>query len=207
VQTRSTGWLKRAFDLGVAVPAAIATLPITIGLTAWASVMYRTTPLFTQPRLGQGGASFNFWKVRTLPRHAPDTADKYQLNALKLSRFAQFIRYRHLDEFPQLLLVLSGKMSLVGPRPEMPTLSESFDQRFVAERLAVPPGCTGLWQVSVDSRGLIGEAPEWDRYYVNNRTLRLDMWICYRTVLMILRSRFVTSLDEIPRWTGAALAA
>jgi lipopolysaccharide/colanic/teichoic acid biosynthesis glycosyltransferase len=103
-------------------------------------------------------------------------------------------------------LVIAGKMTLVGPRPEMPTLSASFDQGFVTERLAVKPGCTGLWQVSKASRGLIGEAPEWDRHYVEHGTVRLDLWIMYRTVLMMAKLREVESLSDIPRWTGAAVA-
>jgi lipopolysaccharide/colanic/teichoic acid biosynthesis glycosyltransferase len=139
-----------------------------------------------------------------LPRIAPDTADKYQLRAMDLPRFAQIVRGHHLDELPQLWLVIAGRMTLVGPRPEMPTLSASFDQQFVAERVSIKPGCTGLWQVSKGSRGLIGESPEWDRHYVEHGTVRLDLWIMYRTVLMMAKLREVALLSQIPRWTGAA---
>ncbi len=117
------------------------------------------------------------------------------------------LRGHHLDELPQLWLVIAGKMTLVGPRPEMPTLSASFDPEFVAERWRCKPGCTGLWQVSKGSRGLIGESPEWDRHYVDHATLRLDLWIMFRTVLMMAKLREVQQLSDIPRWTGAALAA
>lgn len=204
VPTRRISFSKRLFDLSVAVPAAIVTLPVTATLAAITSIRYRQSPLFTQPRLGHGGQEFKFWKIRSLPRFAPDTADKYQLQALDLPKFSQVIRTRHLDELPQLWLVISGKMSLIGPRPEMPTLSASFDQDFVAKRLSVRPGCTGLWQVSRGSRGLIGESPEWDLHYVENATLRLDLWISYRTVLMMTKLQEVESLSNIPRWTGAA---
>ncbi len=182
VPQRRTPVRKRLFDLAIAVPAAVLTLPVALGLGALSMVRYRQSPLFTQPRLGHGGKAFRFWKIRTLPRVAPEAADKYQLAALDLPKFARVVRYRHLDEFPQLWLVITGKMSLVGPRPEMPTLSASFDQGFVAERLTVKPGCTGLWQVSTSARHLIGEAPEFDLHYVRNWTLRLDMWIAYRTI-------------------------
>ena len=101
------------------------------------------------------------------------------------------LRGHHLDELPQLWLVIAGKMTLVGPRPEMPTLSASFDREFVADRVSVKPGCTGLWQVSQGSRGLIGESPEWDRHYVEHATLRLDLWIMFRTVLMMAKLREV----------------
>ncbi len=204
VPARRISFVKRVVDLSVAVPASILSFPVMAILAAITAVRYRQSPFFTQPRLGHGGQEFKFWKIRSLPRFAPDTADKYQLQALDLPKFSQVIRTRHLDELPQLWLVISGKMSLIGPRPEMPTLSASFDQDFVAQRLSVRPGCTGLWQVSRGSRGLIGESPEWDRHYVEHATLRLDLWIAYRTMLMVTKLHEVESLNEIPRWTGAA---
>jgi lipopolysaccharide/colanic/teichoic acid biosynthesis glycosyltransferase len=88
----------------------------------------------------------------------------------------------------------------------MPTLSASFDQQFVAERVSVKPGCTGLWQVSKGSRGLIGESPEWDQHYVEHGTVRLDLWVMYRTVLMMAKLSEVKQLSAIPRWTGAAVS-
>lgn len=204
VATTESSALKRAMDVTVALPAALLSLPLVGALCATSAIMLRSNPLFTQPRLGAGGETFKFWKIRSLPAVAPDAADKYQLRNLEMPRFSHVVRHRHLDELPQLWQVVSGQMSLVGPRPEMPTLSASFDQDFVAERLTVKPGLTGLWQVSIASRGLIGESPEWDLHYVRNRTLRLDVWICYRTALMMTKFSEVQSLDDIPRWTGAA---
>ena len=89
VAKRRTPVRKRLFDLTIAIPAALLTLPITLGLGAMSMVRYRQSPVFTQPRLGHGGKVFKFWKIRTLPRCAPDTADKYQLNALDLPKFAR----------------------------------------------------------------------------------------------------------------------
>jgi lipopolysaccharide/colanic/teichoic acid biosynthesis glycosyltransferase len=195
---------KRAVDLAIAIPATIITLPIVLLFAAISFALYHETPFFRQPRLGHGGKEFTFWKIRTLPSIAPDTADKYQLRSMELPRFANVLRGHHLDELPQLWLVIAGKMTLVGPRPEMPTLSASFDQNFVAARVSVKPGCTGLWQVSQGSRGLIGESPEWDTHYVEHATLRLDLWIMFRTVLMMVKLREVQSLSDIPRWTDAA---
>lgn len=195
---------KRLFDVTIAAPAALLTLPVTAALAAWSLARYRVNPIFNQPRLGRGGKVYEFCKIRSLPTIAPDTADKYQLETLPLSRFARIVRYRHLDELPQLFLVLSGKMSLVGPRPEMPTLAQSFDGDFVDERLSVLPGCTGLWQVSTSARRLIGENPEFDLHYVRNWTLRLDAWVLYRTVLAMGFANEIASIDDIPRWTGAA---
>jgi lipopolysaccharide/colanic/teichoic acid biosynthesis glycosyltransferase len=204
VPVQRIGVGKRALDLVIAIPAAIITLPIVLVFAAISFALYRETPFFRQPRLGHGGREFTFWKIRTLPSIAPDTADKYQLRSIELPRFANVLRGHHLDELPQLWLVIAGKMTLVGPRPEMPTLSNSFDPDFVARRVSVKPGCTGLWQVSHGSRGLIGESPEWDTFYVEHATLRLDLWIMFRTLLMMVKLREVHSLSDIPRWTGAA---
>lgn len=206
VPTRSISLPKRLVDLAIAIPLAVLTLPVTLILAAVSMLIYSESPFFRQARLGHGGREFGFLKIRTLPRIVPDSADKYQLQQLDIPRFARVLRSHHLDELPQLWLVVAGKMTLVGPRPEMPTLSASFDKAFVAERLAVRPGLTGLWQVSKASRGLIGESPEWDRHYVRNATLRLDLWIMFRTVLMMVGLREVANLSDIPGWTGAAVA-
>ena len=203
VPTRRISIGKRVLDLVISIPAAIMTLPVVLLFATVSWALYRETPLFRQPRLGHGGKEFTFWKIRTLPSIAPDTADKYQLRSIALPRFARVMRAHHLDELPQLWLVIAGKMTLVGPRPEMPTLSASFDRGFVATRVSVKPGCTGLWQISQASRGLIGESPEWDAHYVRHATLRLDLWIMFRTVLMMIKLREVERLSDIPRWTGA----
>jgi lipopolysaccharide/colanic/teichoic acid biosynthesis glycosyltransferase len=195
---------KRMFDVAVALPAALVLTPVMVALGAASSLCYRESPTFTQERLGAGGRTFKFWKIRTLPRIVPDTADKYQLRSLELPRFARVLRRRHLDELPQLWQVVAGQMSLVGPRPEMPTLSATFDPDFVADRLSVRPGLTGLWQISIAARGLIGEAEEWDRHYIEHYTLRLDLWIAMRTWHAMVRLEEISDLAEIPRWTGAA---
>jgi lipopolysaccharide/colanic/teichoic acid biosynthesis glycosyltransferase len=205
VPARRIGVGKRMLDLALAIPAALITLPIVLVLAAISFALYREMPFFRQPRVGHGGKEFTFWKIRTLPSIAPDTADKYQLRSMELPKFANVLRAHHLDELPQLWLVIAGKMTLVGPRPEMPTLSASFDQQFVAKRVSVKPGCTGLWQISRGSRGLIGESPEWDTHYVEHATVRLDLWIMFGTVLMMAKLREVTALSDIPRWTGAAV--
>lgn len=196
--------MKRAIDVVVGAVLAVVTLPVVVLLLVGSTVQFRAAPLFVQSRLGLDGRAFRFMKVRTLPRSAPVDADKYALAGVPLGRWGRVLRRRHLDELPQLWLVVTGQMSLVGPRPEMPRLAATFDPDFVAERCAVRPGCTGLWQVSVDVARLIGEAPEYDLHYVRHRTLRLDAWIVGRTVASMFGSAKITSLHDIPRWTGAA---
>jgi len=96
-------------------------------------------------------------------------------------------------------------MSLVGPRPEMPAVAAQADGGFVAERLAVRPGCTGLWQISTGSDRLIHESPEYDLFYVRNWTVRLDIWVLLRTVSEVLGGTSIGSVNEIPAWALAEI--
>ena len=91
-------------------------------------------------------------------------------------------------------------MSLVGPRPEMPRLAATFDPDFVAARMTVKPGCTGLWQISTASAGLIGESPEYDLLYVQSKSIRLDVWVAIRTVTATLGGALLASINDVPGW-------
>jgi lipopolysaccharide/colanic/teichoic acid biosynthesis glycosyltransferase len=192
---------KRALDLILAVPLAIVWTPI-IGLLALGSaVSLRSWPFFTQPRVGHRGAHFRFIKVRTFPRSTPVQADKYALASITTTRFGRFLRRTHLDELPQIYLVCLGSMSLVGPRPEMPDLSERFDPEFARERTRVRPGCTGMWQVSPDAGRLIAEAPEHDLAYLETATCALDLRVLWQTSFgQLSRSQ------RARRWTNALVA-
>lgn len=116
------------------------------------------------------------------------------------SRLARFLRRTHLDELPQLLLVPFGTMSLVGPRPKMPDAYEPVDPGYRATRLRVRQGCTGLWQIGPDTDRLPDEAPEYDAFYVEQATLRLDLWILWRTVLCMTKIGRPVPLERIPQW-------
>ena len=173
---------KRAFDLVVALPLAVLTLPLLALLLAGSAVVFRANPLFTQDRLGRGGSMFRFLKIRSLAPSVPSSIDKYALAQQPLSRWGGFIRSTHLDELPQLWLVVSGAMSLVGPRPELPEIAAGFDPEFVHRRTLVRPGVTGLWQTSQAVVGLIGEAPEFDDLYLARASARLDLRVVIQTI-------------------------
>jgi lipopolysaccharide/colanic/teichoic acid biosynthesis glycosyltransferase len=191
---------KRIFDLAIALPLAIASLPLVVILAIGSAISFRAWPIFTQIRLGHHGKEFRFVKIRSLPVDAPATADKYELAEVQNTAFGRFLRKFHLDELPQLWLVAWGTMSLVGPRPEMPALAATFDPDFVAKRTTVKPGCTGLWQISDASAGLIGEDPQYDTFYVTNPSLRLDLWLLARTSIDVLGGPPLTSIDDLPEW-------
>lgn len=178
----ATSAAKRWFDVAVALPLAVVSLPVLVALLAVSAVVFRANPLFAQDRLGRNGALFRFLKIRSLAPSVPVAIDKYALAEQPLSRWGRFIRSSHLDELPQLWLVVSGAMSLVGPRPELPEIAAGFDPAFVHRRTLVRPGVTGLWQTSRAVVGLIGEAPEFDDLYLARASARLDLRVLIQTV-------------------------
>jgi lipopolysaccharide/colanic/teichoic acid biosynthesis glycosyltransferase len=178
---------------------SIVTLPIVALLAVGSAVSFRAWPLFVQNRLGRDGRPFCFIKLCSLPTDTPIYADKFTIATITNTRWGRFLRSSHLDELPQCWLVVTGHMSLVGPRPEMRALAATFDTAFMEERLALRPGITGPWQVSTASAGLIGGAPEFDRLYLAHAGPRLDAWVLLRTIGGLVGLRPLP-LERFPRW-------
>ena len=191
--------MKRSIDVVVGTVLAVLSLPIVLVLAAVSAVNLRAWPFFVQTRIGAGGVPFRLVKLRTLPVSTNHYADKRAIESIPLTWVSRSLRRTHLDELPQLLLVPIGRMSLVGPRPEMRFLHEEMPASFARRRTEVRPGCTGLWQIGHECGGLIVEAPEYDLYYVHNRSLLLDLWIVWRTATMTIHHRTV-SLADVPAW-------
>ena len=192
---------KRALDLTIGLLLALLALPTILLAAAGSAIAFRAWPFFMQDRIGRDGERFRFVKIRTLPPVTDPYADKYSIDGLRLPRIARLLRRLHLDELPQLWLVVTGRMSLVGPRPEMPELHADMAPEFAAARTQVRPGCTGLWQISEGVTGLIHEHPDYDRYYLRHQNLRLDVWIMTRTIRVMLLGNRRIRLDEVPSWT------
>jgi lipopolysaccharide/colanic/teichoic acid biosynthesis glycosyltransferase len=193
---------KRLVDLTLGMVVAVLALPVIGVLAIGAAVSLRAWPFFVQPRLGRASRVFRMVKIRTLPPSTPPSMDKYFVRQVETTRFGRLLRMTHLDELPQLLLIPGGRMSLVGPRPEMPELAGTIDPGFMAARTAIRPGCTGLWQVSADAGKLIAESPEYDLFYLRRGGLRLDLWILWRTIWSFLPwTRRIGSCEDVPAWT------
>jgi lipopolysaccharide/colanic/teichoic acid biosynthesis glycosyltransferase len=195
--------VKRLVDVVVGSLLAVLSAPIVLITAVVVALSLRTWPVFMHERVGRGGRPFKFIKLRTLPRYAPKYASKYQVTRLPVPRACRWLRAMHLDELPQLWLVVTGRMSLVGPRPEMAFLLQQMDQDFVRRRTNVRPGCTGLWQISSASQGLIGEHPEYDDFYLRHQSLGLDAWILARTALVLVRGprgKVVLSAGDLAKW-------
>jgi lipopolysaccharide/colanic/teichoic acid biosynthesis glycosyltransferase len=197
---------KRALDLVLASILLLVTLPIMIVAAVGSALVLRTSPFFVQRRTGLDGRSFRFLKIRTLPKSTPAYLLKDELCTDQIPTFCRGLRRMHFDELPQLLLVLVGKMSLVGPRPEMVEFHDRLDPEFAAARTSVLPGCTGLWQIGAGCTGLIGDSPEYDRFYLRHQGIRLDLWILGQTTRMMLGNGRLVHLDDVPEWAAPEVA-
>lgn len=193
---------RRALDVLLSGTLLILVIPVIVVSVVASAVALRARPFFTQDRVGRHGHLFRFIKVRTLPVHVPGYIDKHQLDIDQLPAVCRLMRRLHVDELPQLYLVLRGRMSLVGPRPELACLHDQLPASFAQLRTSVAPGCTGLWQISESCTDLIGSAPEYDRFYLEHRSWRLDLYVLVRTALKMVGIGRTITLDDIPRWAA-----
>jgi exopolysaccharide biosynthesis polyprenyl glycosylphosphotransferase len=201
--TDPRGWqfaLKHALDRGFAALALIALAPLMLLIAIGVRISSPGTVLFRQRRVGRDGHVFDLVKFRTM-RDARDE-DEFDLpdgcapggveGEDRRTRFGQWLRRGSLDELPQLINVLRGDMSLVGPRPERPEFVERFavEVNRYQQRHRVKSGITGWAQVhGLRGQTSIDDRVEWDNYYIQNWSLRLDLRIIALTVAEILRFR------------------
>ena len=177
----------------------VLALPVIVLLALALAIDLRAWPFFLQQRVGQGGETIRFLKLRTLPPDTPAYALKHDID-MSLSPLRGFLRRQHLDELPQLIHVITGRLSLVGPRPRMPDAHEPVDPFYARRRVTVPQGCTGLWQIGAGVDMLPSESPEYDLFYVKHASLILDVWILVRTALQTVGLSPQVTLADVPAW-------
>lgn len=202
MKSQSTGGgerIRRVVESVTAAVLIVAVSPVVLVSAFVSYLSYRAWPFFTHDRVGWRGRAIAITKVRTLPCSTGTHVDKYELRTVVVPPVMRRLRKLHLDELPQLVAVILGRLSFVGPRPEMRTLHDRLGATFARERTSVRPGLTGLWQIGHGSSGLIGESPEYDLFYIRNRTLRMDAWILYRTIVKVMTGTTV-GLEDVPSW-------
>lgn len=192
-QDRLRTLIKRCFDLTASTALFLCALPVMI-ITAIAILLEGGGPvIYRQERVGRGGRTFNCLKFRSMRRDAEkDGVARWAMAGdPRITRVGRFIRKTRIDELPQLLNVIRGEMSLVGPRPERPGfVSQLKDQiRFYDVRHSVKPGLTGWAQVRYSYGASVEDASrklQFDLYYVKNHSLFLDLLILVETVRVVL---------------------
>jgi len=199
---------KRIIDVAIALPLGLLCLPWLVAIAAAIKCASRGPVFHSQVRMGQKGQPFRMWKFRTMVEDAERRLEEHlkenpevvkEWNAgFKLKNdprvipwVGQLLRVSSVDELPQLWNVLSGEMSLVGPRPLPRYHLDEFDKDFRVLRESVPPGITGHWQVFSRDDGAPDMFRRWDTYYVVNWSLWLDFKILMLTPCsLLLGTRF-----------------
>ena len=191
------GWLralaKRIFDVTVAAALLVLTLPIIvvtallIGLEGGPPVIYR------QERVGLNGRTFHLFKFRSMEHNAEKDGKPTwaAVGDKRITKLGRFLRRSRIDELPQLINVLRGEMSFVGPRPERPMFVAMLAEQipFYAVRHSIKPGLTGWAQVRYSYGATVEESVkklEYDLYYVKNHTIFLDLLIMLETIRVVL---------------------
>jgi exopolysaccharide biosynthesis polyprenyl glycosylphosphotransferase len=187
---RGHRWAKRLMDIGLASGALVLLAPV-LALCALAVRLDGRPILFRQRRVGRDGRTFVIYKFRSMRPEGDDQDRCWSADGdARVTRIGQFLRRSSLDEVPQLINVVRGDMSLVGPRPERPYFVQSFSERFgrYAERHRVETGLTGLAQIN-GLRGdtSIEERVTFDNYYIDNWSLWSDVKIMLRTITSFMR--------------------
>jgi len=179
--------IKRVFDLFFAATILLVTCPLWLVFVLAIRIESRGPAIFVQRRVGKNGKVFHLYKFRSMYTDAPTYcySPKDQRDS-RITRVGRFLRRTSLDELPQLLNVIKGEMSLVGPRPEMPFIVAEYETRHW-QRLRVKPGITGLWQLSADRAFLIHENLDYDLYYIRNRGFFMDLAILMHTFFFAMR--------------------
>lgn len=205
VLSPSSRVLKRSVDLIGATIGLIVATPLIAVIAVLIWLDSGLPIIFRQKRLGMGLEQFTILKFRTMRQGTGDGAHRAALavsmdsngrgavNGLyksdqpqEVTRVGTWLRKTSLDELPQLVNVLRGEMSLVGPRPSLPYETEHFAPHHF-ERFSVPPGITGLWQVTARAQSTWREAIEMDVAYVRDWSIGLDIWLICRTPVQMLR--------------------
>jgi len=178
---------KRAVDVAMASLLLMITAPLTLAALLLVRLDSPGPVFFRQKRIGRNRAPFLLWKIRSMYADAPAYALSPRSDSdPRVTRVGRLLRRASIDELPQLINVLKGEMSLVGPRPEMPFIVEGYSPREL-ERLTVKPGITGLWQISPARGRPIHENVDYDLHYIRHRNLVLDAAILLRTITVVIR--------------------
>jgi lipopolysaccharide/colanic/teichoic acid biosynthesis glycosyltransferase len=183
---------KRLLDLAIAVPVGVVLAPLIGALAAAVKLESRGPVLFRQERVGRDGRPFEILKLRTLRDEPTAKPADYLISAddARITRMGAFLRRWSLDELPQLWNILRGDMSIVGPRP---TLRYQVDQYtpFQRRRLEVLPGITGWAQIHGRNHLTWPQRIEHDVWYVDHRSLALDLRILLATPRILLTPRSI----------------
>ena len=196
--------IKRMFDIICTICGGLLFSPVLLWIFIWVKMDSEGPAIYKQKRVGKNGKEFNCYKFRSMVIDSKERLEKllatdpkakeewerdFKLkNDPRITKSGAFLRKTSLDELPQLLNVLKGEMSLVGPRPIVQKEVPRYEQ-YIKEYYMVLPGITGLWQVSGRSDTTYPERVAMDMWYVHNWSVWLDLVLLWRTAAAVIQSR------------------
>lgn len=196
--------LKRILDILICGAAMPAILPLGLLLGLIIRLDSKGAPIYRHERIGKNGKPFQIYKFRTMTADAdaqleqyleqnPDMAAEWRAGQKlkhdpRLTRIGHFLRKTSLDELPQIINILRGQMTLVGPRPIVVNEKTKYG-RYFEEYCQVRPGLTGLWQTSGRNDTTYSQRVAYDHYYINHWSIWLDLWILAKTIPVALSGR------------------
>jgi lipopolysaccharide/colanic/teichoic acid biosynthesis glycosyltransferase len=207
ISSRYYSYGKRILDLVICISSLVLLLPFMVFISIMIVINSPGSPIFIQERVGKHGKRFFMYKFRTMQtdynceedrafmqayiagKLDEDTVDAEVYkpdNKSKITNFGKILRITSLDELPQIINIIKGEMSLIGPRPNVPWEVEKYLD-WHRERLQVLPGITGLAQVRGRSSLCFDDLVKYDIEYIQNLSLKMDLKIFWSTVLMVLR--------------------
>lgn len=189
---------KRVLDVVLSMLGLIILSPVMIIIAYKIKSEDGGPILYKQVRIGKNGCKFKMYKFRSMVINADRLLEKLKnqnevdgamfkmKHDPRITRIGHFIRKHSLDELPQLVNVLRGDMSLVGPRPPLPSEVEQYTD-YDKQRLYVTPGCTGLWQATMRNGVGFGKMVELDLYYIQHASLSYDFKIVWKTIVIMIK--------------------
>ena len=204
LRRRRNRFVKRLFDLILSIVGTICISPLLLLLAIMIFLEDKGAPIFAHRRIGRDGKEFPCYKFRSMVVDSKERLEKYLADnpeareewerefKLKddprVTKIGAFLRRSSLDELPQLFNVIKGEMSLVGPRPIVRDEIVKYGE-FIEDFYLVPPGMTGLWQISGRSDTTYEERVQMDSWYVRNWSIWLDIFYLFKTVQVVLRGK------------------
>lgn len=203
---------KRIAERGLALLLLMAACPLLMLLAAMVRLTSPGPAFYSQVRLGRYGRPFRIWKLRTMTDNCEAATGPVWSGPsdLRVTPLGRLLRHTHLDELPQLVNVLRGEMSLIGPRPERPEIAEQLQFAIpkYRRRLLVPPGVTGLAQMHVPADSDLSSVQrklKHDLYYVENVSFLLDLRIACSTVLYFVAAATAATSKLLLRSCSTAI--
>ena len=180
--------IKRILGLLISIPSLLLIIPICLIACIFIVIESSGNPIYIQERIGLNGQSFSIYKLRSMYQDAEKNGHKWaSKNDTRITKVGRFIRKTRIDELPQIINVIKGEMSIIGPRPERPEFINEFlkDIPNFNERLAVRPGITGWAQVNGGYELTPKDKLVYDLFYINHESIKLDFLILLKTIKVI----------------------